>query len=142
LRPDGSNVRRSICPRCGEPSSEGLCARCLLASTEILSCPGRVELVVCPTCGCQLVQGRWQIVEIPLEELILKAVRGSVGVHVDLKDAKIEVDMSQRGSTRYLAKVSAEGMFLGLDASDECEIEVRLRSEACDRCSKMAGKYF
>ncbi|MBN1324356.1 MAG: 60S ribosomal export protein NMD3 [Methanotrichaceae archaeon] len=142
MRPDDSNVRRSICPRCGLPSAEGLCPKCLLASTTLLSCPRMVELVICATCGCQLVQGRWQIVEIPLEELIFRAVRGSVGVHVDLMDAQIDVSISQRGSTRYLAKVSVEGRILGLEAKEECEIEVRLRREACDRCSKMAGKYF
>ncbi|MDD1749963.1 MAG: hypothetical protein LUO89_08810, partial [Methanothrix sp.] len=37
---------------------------------------------------------------------------------------------------------SVKGRFKGQSISEECKIPVRIKLVACDRCSRMAGKYF
>jgi len=132
----------SICPRCGSPTGEGLCNRCRLESTTLLSCPPRVEVISCPVCGAQRLQGRWQPADRPVEVLVSEAAERSVEIYRDLANPQVSLTVSKRGATRYIAKVELTGEFEGMPAEDECTIAVDLRYETCDRCSKMAGRYY
>ncbi len=133
------------CLKCGEPSSEeGLCRRCTLQSAKLLSCPNLVEVTICSVCGARLERGKWKITnaERDIEEQASEAVCNSVCVHEDFKDPKIDVHLSNRGSTRYLARVTLNGNFMGESLVERCEIPVRIKRVACERCSRVAGKYF
>ena len=135
-------MKQSICPKCGQPSTEGLCSACTLKSTKILSCPDRVEVTVCPVCGAKLVKGRWQITERTAEELAYEATNDSLLVHGDIQDPDVDIQLMKRGATRYLARVSMKGSFRGISIEEASEIPVKIILTACDRCSRMAGKYF
>lgn len=132
----------SICPGCGSPTVEGLCKRCRLESTTLLSCPPRVEVISCPVCGAQRLQGRWQPVDRPVEVLVSEAAERSVEIYRDLANPQVTLTVSKRGATRYIAEVELIGEFEGMPAEDRCTIAVDLRYETCDRCSKMAGRYY
>lgn len=135
-------MKQSICPKCGQPSTEGLCPACTLKSTKILTCPDRIEVTVCPVCGAKLVKGRWQITERTTEELAYEATDDSLLVHGDIQDPYIDIQLMKRGATRYLARVSMKGSFMGIPVEEASEIPVKIILTACDRCSRMAGKYF
>ena len=62
--------------------------------------------------------------------------------HKEFDQPKIELDLRKIGATRYLAKIDINGSFKGQSIIDKCEIPVRIKLVACDRCSRMAGKYF
>jgi len=108
----------------------------------MLSCPNTIEVTVCSVCGSKLVKGRWQISEQSIEEMASQAACSSLCIHKDLEDPEIDVDLSRRGATRYLAHVGLKGIFHGLAIDEHCEIPVKITRIACDRCSRMAGKYF
>jgi len=133
---------QSICPQCGQPSEEGLCERCLLESAEILSCPSQVEITVCSVCGSISTEGHWQSEDVTLEDLIIEALHKAVGVHADLEDPILSVDLSTRGETIYLADVTVSGNFRSLKAVESCQVRVKIIRHSCDRCSRIAGKYF
>jgi nonsense-mediated mRNA decay protein 3 len=135
-------VKRSICPKCGQPSKEGLCDKCCLESTTFLSCPHRIELTFCPVCGSQLSHGKWQPVDCAHEELILEAVENAVGVHSSLNNPKLTLSLSQRSPRNYFIDVLVNGDFRGLVAEEQYRIMVQLLHTTCDRCSRMAGKYY
>lgn len=135
-------MMRSICPACGEPSAEGLCDKCALERIKLLSCPGVVEVTVCSVCGAKQVRGRWQITESSAEQLALEEVHARVAVHQDLMDPELDVSLAPKGATRYLAEVRVRGEFRSIQAEASCLIPVRVKLVACDRCSRMAGKYF
>jgi nonsense-mediated mRNA decay protein 3 len=135
-------VKQSICPKCGQPSLEGLCSACTLKSTKILSFPDRVEVTVCPVCGAKLVKGRWQITERTAEELAYEATNDSLLVHSDIQDHDVDIQLMKRGATRYLARVSMKGSFRGISVEEGCDIPVKIILTACDRCCRIAGKYF
>ncbi|MDM7911835.1 MAG: 60S ribosomal export protein NMD3, partial [Methanotrichaceae archaeon] len=133
---------KSLCPKCGQPSEEGLCNSCVIKSEKMLSCPDMVEVTICSICGSRMVKGRWQISEKSIEEMATEAVCSSLCIHKDIESPEIEIDLSKRGATRYLARMGLKGTFRGTAIEEGCEIPVRIKLVACDRCSRIAGKYF
>lgn len=134
---------QSLCPRCGEPSAEGLCSKCALESTQLLKCPDKVEVTICSVCGSRQTRGKWQLPDDrSIEDLATQAACDALEFHRDLEGPKMDVSLSKRGATRYLAKIDVEGSFQGLAFKESCEVPVRIRLVACDRCSRIAGKYF
>jgi nonsense-mediated mRNA decay protein 3 len=102
-----------------------------------------VEVVVCSICGSQQINGKWQLPNSnPIEELAMQAAAGSLWLHKDLSEQNIEVALKAVGATRYQASVFVEGKFRGQEISKQCDIQVRIKYVACERCSRMAGKYF
>lgn len=133
---------QSFCHKCGRPSEDGLCPACALESTKILSFPDRIEVTVCSVCGAKLVRGRWQITEQTAKELAETATYDALSVCSSLSKPDIDLQLMRRGDTRYLAKVSMKGSFKDIPVEENCEIPVKVILTACERCSRMAGKYF
>ena len=133
----------SICPKCGLPAKEGLCQQCILDSTEFYSHPDQAEVVICSVCGSQQMKGKWQLPDDnSIEDLASKTAVDALIFHKEFEQPKIELDLRKIGATRYLAKIDINGSFKGQSIMEKCEIPVRIKLVACDRCSRMAGKYF
>src|SRR5512137_1847793 len=134
---------QAICHRCGMPTVEGLCPQCALEMTKLVSCPDQVEVVICSVCGSRQIKARWQLPDSrSVEELAHQAAMDALLLHKELAQPHIELDLKKVGATRYLAKININGSFKGQSISEQCEIPVRIKLVACDRCSRMAGKYF
>ena len=134
---------QSICPKCGEPSLEGLCRNCIMQSTELLRCPDQVEVTICSVCGSRQVKGKWRLVDSrSIEELASQAAIDALWFHSEYEQPQIEIDLAKIGATRYLAKIVTTGRFKGEVTEEQCRIPIRIKLIACDRCSRMAGKYF
>jgi nonsense-mediated mRNA decay protein 3 len=134
---------QAICHRCGLPTVEGLCPQCTLEKTTLVSCPDQVEVIICSVCGSRQVKSRWLLPDSSsVEEQAHQAAIDALCFHKELAEPHIELDLRKVGATRYLAKINIDGSFRGQSISEECEIPVRIKLMACDRCSRMAGKYF
>ncbi len=136
-------MKQAICPRCGLPTEDDLCPQCVQETTQQVSCPNLVEVVICSICGSQQIKGKWQLPgSLPLEDLAVQATVDSIWLHKELMEPKIEVDLKAIGATRYLARIDVQGRFKGNGVGVQCEIPVHIKKVACERCSRMAGKYF
>jgi len=134
---------QAICHRCGLPTDEGLCRQCTLEKAKMVICPDQVEVVICSVCGARQAKARWQLPDSrSVEELAHQAAIDALCLHKELAEPQIELDLRKVGATRYLAKININGSFMGKSISEQCEIPVRIKLMACDRCSRMAGKYF
>lgn len=133
---------QSICHKCGRPSDDGLCSACKLETMEILGSPDRIEVTICSVCGAKLVRGKWQITQATAEELAEQATVHALSVCSHLSNSHIDLKLMRRGDTRYLARVSLKGDFKGIPVEESCEIPVKVILTACERCSRLAGKYF
>ncbi len=134
---------QSACPKCGQPAQQGLCPQCILESTELLGFPDQVEVTICSVCGSRQTKGKWQIPDSrSVEQLASQAAVDSLWFHKEFERPKIEIEIGKVGATRYLARASVTGSFKGLAVQRRFEIPVRIKLVACDRCSRMAGKYF
>jgi len=112
-------------------------------TTELASCPNQVEVVICSMCGSQQINGKWQLPgTFPLQDLAAQAAADSIWIHRDMIQPQIDIDLKATGATRYLARIDIRGNFRGSSSIVQCEIPVRIKKVACERCSRMAGKYF
>ncbi|OYV07761.1 MAG: nonsense-mediated mRNA decay protein 3 [Methanosaeta sp. ASP1-2] len=100
-------------------------------------------MVICSLCGSRQVKSRWLLPDnCCVEELAHQAAIDALCLHKELAEPQIELDLRKVGATRYLAKINIDGSFRGQSIIEQCEIPVRIKLMACDRCSRMAGKYF
>ena len=135
-------IRESVCPRCGEPSPLGLCDRCRLGMAVLLQTPDAVEVTACPVCGSHLVRGRWEKGDKPIEDLISDAVGEGIRIHQDLMDPEISISVDKKNATQYRVTVTLSGKFGEIPAEEERTVEATVRRATCERCSRMAGKYY
>jgi len=134
---------QAICHRCGLPTVEGLCPQCTLEKTKLVSCPDQVEVVICSVCGSRQEKSRWLLPDSrSVEEVAHQAAVDALCLHKELANPHIELDLRKVGATRYQANINIDGSFRGQSISEQCEIPIRIKLMACDRCSRMAGKYF
>jgi nonsense-mediated mRNA decay protein 3 len=133
---------KSVCPKCGEPSTLGLCDRCRLEMATLLDCPDHVEVTLCPVCGSHLVRGRWQEAEVSIEDLISNAVAGEIGIHEELDEPKVSISVARKNATQYIVAVHLAGTFGEIPAEEECTVAATARRATCERCSRMAGNYY
>jgi len=136
-------VKQAICPRCGQPTDDALCQQCIQETTELVSCPDLAEVVVCSTCGSQQIKGKWHLPgSLPIGDLAVQTAVDSIWLHKGLEEPQIDVDLKEVGATRYMARMEVNGRFMGKSIQVRCNLPVRIKKVACDRCSRMAGKYF
>ncbi len=133
----------SVCPKCGLPAEEGLCRQCVMDSTESFNCPDQLEVVICSVCGSRQIKGKWQLPDsISVEDMASQTAVDALVFHKEFCQPEVEVDLRKIGATRYLAKININGRLKGRNIIETCEILIRVKLVACDRCSRMAGKYF
>ncbi len=136
-------MTQSVCPKCGGPAEEGLCPACELRSTELIRSPDRAEVTICSVCGSRQIKGKWLLPDTStIEDMASQAACDALWFHKDFEQPKIDLSLSRRGDTRYLARMDIQGSFQGQAVEEHREIPVRIRLVSCDRCSRIAGKYF
>ena len=135
-------MRESFCPKCGEPTDEGLCPRCMVDATEWLVCEPRVEQVVCPSCGSLRQGSTWTDVEQDPADVAATLAMSAVHVHEDVTGLHIEIGTHEPSPNRTVAAVHVRGTLYGLAVEDTCRIEIAWKKEQCDRCSRYSGGYY
>ena len=115
---------------------------CARESVRLLVCPESLDVTFCSVCGSKLVGGRWQYTEKPISDLASDAVNSSLFIHQEIQSPKVEISLENRGATRYMAHVNLTGRFRDVQVEERCQIPVKVIPTACDRCSRIAGKYF
>lgn len=134
---------QAICPKCGQPADDGLCLQCRLGSLRLVQFPNVVEVMICSVCGSQHMKGKWQFPDSrSIEDLAMQAAVDQIWFHDEFSHPEIEVGIRKIGATRYLARMSVIGSFREQRIEKTAEVPVRIQLAACERCSRMAGKYF
>ena len=134
---------QALCPKCGQPSEDGLCPQCSMDAIKLIQFPNVAEVVICSMCGSQQIKGKWQLPDSrSTEDLATDAAVDSIWLHRDLLHPEIDVELKKTGATRYIARIRVIGSFMEQEVEETGEVQVRIRLVACERCSRMAGKYF
>jgi nonsense-mediated mRNA decay protein 3 len=135
-------MRENFCPKCGGPTEEGLCPRCMVEATAWLVCDPRVEQVACPSCGSLKQGSTWTDTEQEPAELAAQLAMGAVHVHEEVRDLHIEIETHDPSPNRTVATVHVRGTLYGLEVEDTCRVEIAWKKEQCDRCSRYSGGYY
>ncbi|WP_292521458.1 60S ribosomal export protein NMD3 [Methanoculleus sp.] len=135
-------IQTSICPRCGQPTEEGLCPQCRAADVRLLTCQPRVTAIYCPVCESQKRGKTWSDLQMPREDLITELAVSATSIHEDAKDIRVTVRSRETGPNRTTCTVEVEATLYAVPVKETCETEILWQKESCDRCSRISGGYY
>ncbi|MBR1369392.1 hypothetical protein RJ53_07755 [Methanocalculus chunghsingensis] len=136
------SIQQTICPRCGEPSEEGLCGSCRLHEIEWVTISPRVQTILCPTCGSRKVGSSWSDCQEEREELGRSLVLSGIELHPDVKNPEIEMDLRDISSNRTQATLTISARCYDLPVSRQGRVLIVWGKEQCDRCCRISGSYY
>ncbi|MCQ8893792.1 MAG: 60S ribosomal export protein NMD3 [Methanolinea sp.] len=136
-------IQESICPLCGNPSPQGaVCGRCRVKATCWFTCPPRIPITACPTCGARKDAGVWSDGGEEREEVVRSLVSRSILFHPDLHHPAVEMVIHDMSSNRSRVDCTVRGTLYSEPVEGSCTIEVEWKKEQCDRCSRISGSYY
>jgi len=136
------NIKETICPRCGNPSEEGLCGPCRLHEIEWVSVSPRVETILCTTCGSRKVGSTWSDQHMEKEDLARSLVIDGISFHPDVLDHAMEISIRDISSNRSKAYLTLSGTCYGIPVEDTFQVLIVWGKEQCDRCCRISGSYY
>ncbi len=137
-------ARTLFCPECGKETSElynNRCKECFLSNITLIKCPPVVKILVCPVCGAHFTAGKWTR-ETDRREMLFYEIAGSIRMHPDATHEKLDISEEKIDRSRCLVHVSVSAVVSGLDVTAAADVEIRIKNETCDTCSRIAGGYY
>lgn len=135
---------KAFCPRCGRPAQQfynNVCEACFLEGFKLLQVPLVVAARICPRCGSYIKGGKW-IQGKGLEEVVFQTLKEAVKTHGEAEYPQIHLEPRQIDARRFKVQVRANARVKGISVAGEADVEVRLRYETCDTCSRISGGYY
>lgn len=113
----------------------------------VFEVPQVVEVKICSQCPAFKVGQQWISTKLKTyEELAKKAtiknLRLALNINKDVKEPKVHITSEFFNPNILKAHVSVEGSIEGRDVKTEAEVEVRIRKESCNICSRISGGYY
>lgn len=137
------DIREQFCPRCGEPTEEGLCRRCRMMETEPFTCDERIIHTFCPSCGAVKNNGKvWSDSEREREDVDRELAMKAVHLHPDFRDECFDLQVKEISVNRSLARIGITGTLYGYPVQGECKVRITWAKEQCDRCNRISGSYY
>jgi nonsense-mediated mRNA decay protein 3 len=137
-----------FCPKCGkETQHEGLCTTCFMEKFVVFEVPEVLEVKVCPKCPSYKVGAVWTSTDIEdRDELTKKAaakiIKLAVTFNKESKHPKLAIDSEFINPKILRSHLTVEADVQERHVVSEKDVEVRIRNETCDVCSRMAGGYY
>jgi nonsense-mediated mRNA decay protein 3 len=128
---------QSVCPSCGTPSV-GVCANCAIKGQVLATIPRHLNLTVCPTCLDYFLNGKWG------QNETIDAVTRTIETALRIKatESRIHVDVLGLDKSLIRAHVVVERNIDGQSLIDEFDVDLHIKREVCERCSKISGGYY
>ncbi len=130
-----------FCPLCGkdvEDLYDRLCKDCFVDQIRLIDHPHVLHVITCPTCGSIFRKGKW--IEKEPEDVIFSVVKEGIAIHQEAESIVLSIDPEiQEGliNVNFVVKARVNG----LNISEDGELEIRVKKESCDRCSRIASGY-
>jgi nonsense-mediated mRNA decay protein 3 len=137
-----------FCPRCGkETVQEGLCEACFLEKYVVFKVPQVMEVTICSQCPSYKVGELWVSTKLKTyEELAKKSadrnLRLALDINKEVRKPGIHITSDFFNPNILRAHVTVEGAIEGRSVSTEADVEVRIRKESCNVCSRISGGYY
>jgi 60S ribosomal export protein NMD3 len=129
--------RQSVCPSCGQPSI-GVCRNCSTKGHVLAKIPRHLDLKVCPTCLDYFLNGKWAQNEII--DAITRTIENALCINAEKSALYVDVREQDKGLIR--TRVIVEGNVDGKTLIDEFDVDLHVKRETCERCSRIAGGYY
>ena len=139
---------KQFCPKCGrETQEEGLCQACFAEKYVVFELPQVMEVRICAKCPSYKIGDAWVDTSLQsYEELVKKAtnktVRLALVVNKEVSRPQITVVPEFTGPQILRVHVRVTGDIGNRPVATDADVEVRVRKETCDVCSRIAGGYY
>ena len=137
----GVNVM--FCIKCGTEKGfiDNLCGGCYGEVAELMRVPSVMDMTVCRGCDSYLYKKQWKYFE-NIDDLIDREVLAVLSVDSNVEIGNIDIVHRVEDDHRRKIFVELKGTVAGTTVEDDASLTVNLKKGVCDRCSKIAGKYY
>ncbi len=136
-------VEKNICVECGKESSiliDGVCPLCYSKKTGFIKIGNRIEVTICPICGAIKDKSIWR--KEALDIGIKRNIIHSIDIDKILSNRSISIYCKKKSDDLYMCKVEVEGHVEDYKIIEKRYVEVTIKKQICQECSRKAGRYF
>lgn len=131
-----------FCPQCGKKTDElfdSLCEDCFKQGIMLIEADKlELSLSVCKNCGGYFKGKERTSIEEVVEDSVRKEIRKKYGYGCEVEIQGLRKEGENRASVFLVAKAEVKGVVI----EERGEVEVILKRETCERCSRIAGGYY
>jgi nonsense-mediated mRNA decay protein 3 len=140
----GKEKWSKFCPKCGKKTDElfdSLCKECFINRTRLIEADLKVSISVCKNCGGYFKGKEKTSIEEAVADSVKKEIRKKYGYggRVEIKGLRKELKADENRASVFLV---AKAEIKGVEIEERGEVEVILKQETCERCSRIAGGYY
>ncbi len=142
----GKEKWSKFCPKCGKKTDElfdSLCKDCFIKQISLIEPDLKVNVSVCVNCGGYF-KGRGKertSIEEAVTDSVSKELRKRYGYECGVEIEELRVEQKENES-RAIAFLNVKAELKGIEIEEKGEVEVILKKETCERCSRIAGGYY
>ena len=129
------------CVDCGKEKpifKEGSCLECYLKNHQFSQGPEVFQIPFCNYCGAYKYKNNWK--NQSFDEVVKRYIKNAFSFDSDLKHINISLDCQGKEETIF-CKVTIKGTIENEDISEDKFVEIRVKPNVCDVCSKQFGGY-
>lgn len=129
------------CVDCGKEKAifrEGSCLECYLKSHQFAKGPSVFHIPVCTYCNAYKYKNTWKNQDF--ETVTRQYIKQSFLIHPEMKNVQIFLDNHEEKELIF-SKITITGLLDDMEISEDHFVEIRLKNNVCDICSKQFGGY-
>lgn len=130
-----------FCVDCGEEKPifrEGSCFECYVKNHQFTKGPSIFHLMQCKSCGAFRYKTHWKAEEF--ETIVKQNIKNEFVISPELKNVEITLDCNKEEDAIF-CKITFSGVLDEKTVSEDHFVEIRLKYNVCDVCSKKFGGY-
>ncbi len=130
-----------FCVDCGKEKPifrEGSCLECYLKHHQFTKGPSVFHIPLCTYCNAYKYKNTWKHVDF--ETVVKQYIKQSFVIDPELRNVQIQLD-NHKEEDIVFTKVTISGLLDDAQISEDHFVEIRLKSNVCDICSKQFGGY-
>jgi nonsense-mediated mRNA decay protein 3 len=130
-----------FCVDCGEEKTiykEGSCFECYVKNHQFTKGPSIFHLMQCKSCDAFKYKTHWKALDF--ETIVKQNIKNEFSISPELNNVEIFLDCNQEEDAIF-CKITFSGLLDEKQVTEEHFVEIRLKYNACDICSKRFGGY-
>ncbi len=131
-----------ICVECGKESeiiNNGLCLDCYIKSNRFTKGPDFFNIIKCSNCNSYKFKNKWETES--LNEIINKVILQNFKISDELKKPEIKTHIIDDNQYKKQLELKITGLISNLKIIEKKVIQINIKKEICDTCSKQFGGY-
>jgi nonsense-mediated mRNA decay protein 3 len=132
-----------ICVECGNESeiiNNGLCINCYIKSKNFTKGPEFYNIIKCSNCNAYKLKNKWE--NQSLNNIIDRYITQIFKISDELKKPEIKIIFKDDDNQyKKQLEIAIRGFISNLEVIEKHSIQINVKKEICDTCSKQFGGY-